>query len=104
MADETETTTAETKPQRGAKPDDLAQARARVAELEAQLAAADRDRAELIRQLDERRQRQRPVHPELISTLVDLWRATNDARYLDAVKAQGEALLAEVAPTAPSQG
>lgn len=82
--------------------EELAAARDRIAVLEEQLAAADRDRVDLMRHLDERRPR--PVYPELLSTLVDLWRATGDARYLDAAKTQGEALLTEIAPTAPSQG
>ncbi len=82
--------------------DELAAARTRITVLEEQLAAADRDRVDLMRHLDERRPR--PVYPELLSTLVDLWRATGDARYLDAAKTQGEALLTEIAPTAPSQG
>ena len=41
------------------------------------------------------------IHPEIISPLVDLWRATGDARYLEAARTQGEALLAELAPPAP---
>lgn len=64
--------------------DELTAAHTRITELEERL-AWQRDQ-----------ERRRPM-PELISPLIDLWRATQDTRYLDAARAQGDVLLEAIA-------